>query len=338
MASQNKAKLSLLLIGIALCLCYILSYSTTNKLSISSLELAEFEKFVITHNKNYPADELKLRYEIFTTNIKAIRVYNSFTKDFVLAINKFGDLSPEEFASMYTEEIHIKPNKKLEVTDKRLRLPPTSFDWRDKGAVTDVVNQGMCKSSWAIATTGAVEGARVAQGLLDLENLSSQEVLDCVSGTGDHGCAGGIVEDAYTFVEKNGLTSDIVYPYTGVNQTCITSLVAKNITYINDFYDVIVNDPSRLMIAVAYTPTVAVVESKNYVWQFYYSGVVNNYCGINVSHYVLVVGYDSTAPIPYFTAKNSWGGDWGESGYIRIGMQGGQGVCGIQISPSYPIF
>lgn len=320
---------------IFLFLYYLLIISSSQKLSISELELAEFQNFIRKHNKVYASNELNTRYETFKKNQKIINTFNALTNDFILAINKFSDLTPEEFNFLYTEKIKIKNHKNLKIAEEKLNGPPAAFDWRDKGGVSDVINQGMCKSSWAIAAAGAVEGARVAQGLLDLENLSSQEILDCA--TMGQACAGGLVEDAYSFVVSNGLTSDIVYPYTGKNQTCFNSLVSQNITSITSYYDVISNDPTWLISAVATTPTVSIVESNNYVWQFYYSGIVNNYCGYDVSHYVLVVGYNSTEPNPYFIVKNSWGGDWGESGYIRIGIQGGTGVCGIQVSSSYPI-
>ena len=59
-------------------------------------------------------------------------------------------------------------------------------------------------------------------------------------------------------------------------------------------------------------------------------------CGTNLDHGVLAVGYDTTADPPYYIVKNSWGSSWGENGYLKIKIESGEGVCGIQMTPSYP--
>ncbi|KAH8027815.1 hypothetical protein HPB51_010461 [Rhipicephalus microplus] len=48
------------------------------------------------------------------------------------------------------------------------------------------------------------------------------------------------------------------------------------------------------------------------------------------NHAVLVVGYgfDHHSQLPYWTVKNSWGPEWGESGFFRI--RRGNDECGIE--------
>ncbi|CAI6000967.1 unnamed protein product [Closterium sp. NIES-65] len=66
----------------------------------------------------------------------------------------------------------------------------------------------------------------------------------------------------------------------------------------------------------------------------------------NLNHVVLVIGYFITrndgsqnriAP-PFWIIRNSWGEEWGKRGNMRMDIQGGDGVCGINVLPGiYPI-
>ncbi|CAI5479150.1 unnamed protein product [Closterium sp. Yama58-4] len=65
-----------------------------------------------------------------------------------------------------------------------------------------------------------------------------------------------------------------------------------------------------------------------------------------LNHVVLVVGYfvlrndgsqNRIAP-PFWILRNSWGVEWGDRGHMRMDIQGGDGVCGINVLPGiYPI-
>jgi len=55
-------------------------------------------------------------------------------------------------------------------------------------------------------------------------------------------------------------------------------------------------------------------------------------CGTNLDHAITAVGYGNDGSQKYFIIRNSWGGNWGEGGYINIAMVDGysKGICGIQ--------
>ncbi|CAI5979891.1 unnamed protein product [Closterium sp. NIES-64] len=65
----------------------------------------------------------------------------------------------------------------------------------------------------------------------------------------------------------------------------------------------------------------------------------------NLNHVVLVIGYfinrddgsqNRIAP-PFWIIRNSWGIDWGDRGHMRMGIEGGDGVCGNNVLPGiYP--
>jgi len=76
------------------------------------------------------------------------------------------------------------------------------------------------------------------------------------------------------------------------------------------------------------------VQADNFVFMQYAGGVITDEsCGHDINHAALVVGYGVESGLEYFLVKNSWGPTWGDSGYVKIGMQSGEGVCGIQIAP-----
>ncbi|CAI5969451.1 unnamed protein product [Closterium sp. NIES-64] len=98
-----------------------------------------------------------------------------------------------------------------------------------------------------------------------------------------------------------------------------------------------------LMLAVQRQPVLVHIEASPTFMR--YDGDPGCYTG-NLNHVVLVIGYFITrndgsqnriAP-PFWIIRNSWGEDWGNKGHIRMDIQGGDGVCGINVLPGiYPI-
>ena len=58
----------------------------------------------------------------------------------------------------------------------------------------------------------------------------------------------------------------------------------------------------------------------------------------NINHQMVVVGYELNTVLPYWILRNSWGDTWGERGYMRMVIQAGDGICGINVLPViYPV-
>ncbi|XP_010017509.1 PREDICTED: cathepsin K [Nestor notabilis] len=103
-------------------------------------------------------------------------------------------------------------NETLYVPDWTERAP-AAVDWRRKGYVTPVKNQGQCGSCWAFSSVGALEG-QLKRRTGKLLSLSPQNLVDCVAN--NDGCGGGYMTNAFEYVRQNrGIDSEDAYPYIG---------------------------------------------------------------------------------------------------------------------------
>ena len=114
------------------------------------------------HSKEYK-DELEdlNRYNIWNDNKIFVEEHNINSKSFTLAMNEFADLESHEFVSMINGYKSVSSNTaRIEIFtyDSNVELP-NFVDWRTKGYVTRVKNEGRhCFSSWAFSVTGSIEG------------------------------------------------------------------------------------------------------------------------------------------------------------------------------------
>mmetsp|Transcript_52378 Transcript_52378/g.59867 ORF Transcript_52378/g.59867 Transcript_52378/m.59867 type:complete len:362 (-) Transcript_52378:423-1508(-) len=281
--------------------------------------------------------EFTKRFEIFVKNTKFIEHHNSQNgMTYNLALNQFADLTREEFGALF----HGFGGDAFHHEKKYVALPtdnlPGTVDWSAKGAVTAPKNQGQCGSCWAFSTTGSLEGLNFIKNG-KLESFSEQQLVDCSGSYGNQGCSGGLMDDAFKYVEKYGIEKESDYPYEGSDGTCHYD-ASKVAFRISGYQDVPQKDNLQLKAAVAQQPVSVAIEADQLAFQFYSGGVLTGNCGTKLDHGVLVVGYGTDDDTKYWKVKNSWGGSWGEEGYVRIERTDGTaaGKCGIALSASYP--
>jgi C1A family cysteine protease len=200
---------------------------------------------------------------------------------------------------------------------------PSSVDWRSKGAVTPVKDQGACGADWAFAATGALEGlGAIKYG--QLFSLSEQQLVDCSDLYHNQGCNGGLAINAFEYVMRDGIEQEASYPYRA--RTGICKYSTARTVFRNTGQATVSPSVAALQAAVAQQPVAAMVDATN--WATYKSGIFSS-CGVSLNHAVLIVGYTSS----YWIVKNSWGPSWGIGGYIHLKMGD---TCGITRAASYP--
>lgn len=300
------------------------------------------------HGKVYPNRVVETyRYQIWQDHLDHIETHNMDNgHTYQLGLNEFSDLTQKEAITTRTcgrIPLNVtKPNfppicdqiKPESLLRSNLILPKV-VDWRNKGAVTPIKDQGQCGSCWAFSTTGAIEGiTQVVTG--KLPNLSEQQLVDCSRPQGNQGCNGGLMDQAYNFTVVNkGLCSQQGYPYTGRDGSCKKG--CQPVATIKGCYDIRFENftEEAMMVVVANIGPISIAVYAS-DWFDYKSGVFDG-CDPDPwdDHGVTLVGYNTDASPPYWIIKNSWGLTWGMNGYMYLKL--GNKMCGLDQYSSYPI-
>ena len=203
-------------------------------LSGGYLELAkEWSAYKAEHGKVYSNGlENYGRMMMYKKNKEMIAEHNRLAHQghhsYFLKMNHFGDFTHMEFlATMNGFDMSLgKMNKTLESAATFIAPEgfdaPTEVDWRKKGAVTEVKDQGNCGSCWAFSTTGSLEGQHFRK-TGKLVSLSEQQLVDCSNDLEyqESGCDGGSMGNAFIYIKENhGLDTEESYPYNGKDGIC----------------------------------------------------------------------------------------------------------------------
>lgn len=100
--------------------------------------------------------EETVRYNIFKNNLKRIEEHNDrYAKGeetYLMGVTQFADLTEEEIEEKFSMPDFELPEANGVFSAVEDTEVASSVDWREKGAVTEVQQQGGCGSCWAFST------------------------------------------------------------------------------------------------------------------------------------------------------------------------------------------
>ncbi|MED6222364.1 hypothetical protein PIB30_063617 [Stylosanthes scabra] len=327
MASTLHIKNSIFAILIFLCTCTFRSrggrvvHSTLrDDDESSSIIVKKHEQWMASYGRVYKNNEEKIkRQEILKQNLEFVEGFNNDkerNKSFWVSLNPFSDLTNEEFVASYTGALH---NQKPQPTNDDFKfgyqnmsltnIEESKLDWREKGAVNKIKEQGLCE-------TVAAHMTRTKPMFICKTMLSQPNQITHISYNSHDS---GTCNEQQIVMNNNNNEAIKISGYKMVPS----------------------NNEEELLRAVAKQPVAVGIDGSEPAFRSYSGGIfTSDYCGKENNHAVTMVGYGVENDCSkYWLIRNSWGGFWGEGGYMKLerDIDDPRGSCGIAMFPSYPV-
>ncbi|OHT16188.1 Crustapain [Tritrichomonas foetus] len=293
----------------------------------------------------YTGDEYHIRLGIYSANARWCQDFNRRNnKPFTVSLNKLSALTPAEYSALQGARIprrlFEKDSSSLTQNDyRRIKSQkwisysnaPESFDWREKGVLNPIQDQGACGSCWAFSGICSCESAYAIRHPGELFKYSEQNMVDCVEAAS--GCGGGwphlvIAHSKSNQNSKFALLED--YPYIAIQNWC-TFDQTKAVGHIDGWIDGEYGDEKVLLENILNVGVASVcIDSQQADFQMYSGGIYSSdsCSSLSFSHAVNAVGFGVEGGVEYWVVRNSWGSDWGEEGYFRLARNAGN-MCAI---------
>lgn len=339
-----------------------LALSGANSISKTNDLEKEFDDWVAKYEKEYYTNEEKLkRLKIWSDNYDYIEQQNGLDLTYKLGLNEHADKTLDEFHQHYflgeyamgfeddddenddEDKIAFSKTKNESTSLRHLEQNsddvslPAEVNWVTEGKVTPCLDQGQCASCYAFTAAAVLESASAIEFNSDPVALSEQEIVDC--STLNNGCDGGSPKKVFKFLKntKTGLCSNTAYPYVAKNEHASGCAIHRqectdvSHSHVKSFSRKKSKNETFLKSKVVEAPPAVLMDASQRPFQFYKSGVYNGECPGVLDHAAAVVGYNTGDG--YWLLKNSWGQNWGENGFMKLGIKSDNpadvGACGV---------
>lgn len=310
-------------------------YEMTNFLELSLSQREDlFAQWADTFGKSYETVDIQAaKMAVFFENCEKIATHNLANEHtYTLGMNSFGDLTRDEFQSIYASGFQEEPEDLEAGMESRRRRAwddeddddeeigddlPDELDWEKKGLTTSVKTQGHCGACYIFSTLAAVE-TRCAIRNWPLRSLSVQAELDCLD---DQSCVKGFQSHVYKFgIRKKGFEPENKYDrYTGEINRCHDQQ-DDHVDALKDWGKISSHSEDDTKRELQNGPVSTAICTTSIEWQFLKDGVVKGGSCEGLTHGVTLVGYgyDDGSQLPFWKIKNSWGPHWGQGGYAKL--------------------
>ena len=281
-----------------------------------------FVQYENVEGRVYDANEARFRFRLFRKSVQSAADINAQDLGWSAGLNLFSDMTAEEKQQYLGLNISLPhaQGEPLPLSD----VPAAGeIDWRSKGAVTEVKQQGRCGSCWSFGAVGSIEGVHKKE-TGEKVMFAEQELLDCTYEGKRDGCQGGLMHDAFNYMKgSQRLAPASAVSYTAKDGSCNyrgkpNALKAT----VEGMYEVPNTESSHTQ-ALARGPIAVAFEVTDKCQQYRGGVFKDTTCRGQPNHAVTMVAYNSQS----FAIKNSWGAGWGDSGYIY--MSRNHGNCGL---------